>query len=268
MITLFPSRTVAIALFGFSIRWYGMLYLAGFLLAWWLLPRLQRYRGLTLIREEWERLLGFAVLGVIVGGRLGFVLFYEPMYFFAHPVKIFAVWEGGMASHGGFLGVTIALLLALRQCKVDLLRLADTVVIPAALGLALGRIGNLINQELYGTVTRLPWGISIPGIWGLRHPTSIYDALYNLFIAGVCFWHLTRPRAVPGRTCGLFLVLYAVFRFLVEFLRVQDYAPLVLGSVALSRGQVLTVPIFIAGVFLWWLAGRTRSLFRLTSQIS
>lgn len=251
MMTLFPSRTVAIELFGFPIHWYGLLYLVGFLLAWWLLPRLQRYRGLALTREEWERLLGFSVLGVIVGGRLGFVLFYEPMYFLAHPARIFAVWEGGMASHGGFLGVAIALFFALRQTKVDLMKFADVVVVPAALGLAIGRIGNLINQELYGTVTTLPWGIAIPGVEGLRHPTPLYDALYNLCIAGVCFWHLTRPRAVPGRTCGLFLVLYAVFRFLVEFLRVQDYAPLSFWGFVLTRGQVLTVPIFIAGVFLW-----------------
>lgn len=251
MIDLFPSRTVAIELLGFPIRWYGLLYLAGFLLAWWLLPRLQRYRGLTLTREDWERFLGFSVLGVIVGGRLGFVFFYEPMYFLAHPAKIFAVWEGGMASHGGFLGVVIALFFALFRKKINLRCFADIIVVPTALGLAIGRIGNLINQELYGTVTHLPWGIAIPDALGLRHPTPVYDALYNLLIAGVCFWYLARPRAVPGRTCALFLMLYAVFRFLVEFVRAQEYTSFVLGSVVLSRGQVLTVPIFIAGVFLW-----------------
>lgn len=251
MLSFFPSRTVAIEFFGFPIRWYGLLYLAGFLLAWWLLPRLQRYRGLLLTREEWERLLGFAVFGVIVGGRLGFVLLYEPTYFLAHPLKIFAVWEGGMASHGGFLGVAVALFLALRQKKIDLLTFADIVVIPAALGLGIGRIGNLINQELYGTVTHLPWGIAIPGVLGLRHPTSLYDALYNLGIAGVCLWHLRRPRAVPGRTCALFIMLYGVFRFFVEFVRAQDYAPFSFWGAVLTRGQVLTVPIFITGVFLW-----------------
>ena len=259
MISLFPSRTVALELFGFPIRWYGLFYLCAFLVAYILLPRLQRYRGLALIREEWERLLGFAVLGVIVGGRLGFILFYEPMYFLAHPVKIFAVWEGGMASHGGFLGVAIALFFTLRRRNVDLLRFADVVVIPAALGLAVGRVGNLINQELYGTVTTLPWGIAIPGIEGLRHPTPFYDALYNILIAAVCFLHLARPRSVPGRTCALFLMLYALFRFLVEFLRAQEYAPLDLGIVVLTMGQALTVPVFIAGMFLWWWAGRLRS---------
>lgn len=251
MVSLFPSRTVALELFGFPIRWYGLLYLAGFFLAWWLLPRLQRRRGIALTREEWERILGFSVLGVILGGRLGFVLFYEPMYFLEHPARIFAVWEGGMASHGGFIGVAVALFFALRRTSIDFLAFADLVVIPAALGLAVGRIGNLINQELYGTVTTLPWGIAIPGVEGMRHPTSVYDALYNLLIAGVCFWHLRSRGSLPGRTAALFLMLYGVFRFLIEFLRVQDYAPLVLGSVVLSRGQALTAPMFIVGVFLW-----------------
>lgn len=257
MIFLFPSRTVALELFGFPIRWYGLLYLAGFLLAWWLLPRLQRYRGLEIAREEWERILGFSVLGVILGGRLGFVLFYEPMYFLAHPARIFAVWEGGMASHGGFLGVAVALFFALRRTPVGFRAFADLAVIPAALGLALGRIGNLINQELYGTVTTLPWGIAIPGVEGLRHPTPLYDALYNILIAAMCFLHLARPRPVPGRTCALFFMLYAVFRFLIEFLRAQEYAPLNLSVVVLTRGQALTVPVFLVGVFLWWKAGRS-----------
>lgn len=258
MFTLFPSRTVAIEVFGFAVHWYGLLYLAGFLLAWWLLPRLQRYRGLTLTREEWERLLGYAVLGVILGGRLGFVLFYEPRYFLAHPLEIFAVWEGGMASHGGFLGVAVALLLARRRVKIDPWKLADIAVIPAAIGLAIGRIGNLINQELYGTVTALPFGIAIPGVEGLRHPTPLYDAIYNLLIAGACFWYLRRTRSVPGRTCALFLMLYAVCRFFIEFLRVQDYSPLSVLGIVLTRGQALTVPVFIAGAFLWWYLRKER----------
>lgn len=256
MISLFPSRTVVLELFGFPIRWYGLLYLVGFLLAWWLLPRLQRHRGIALTREEWERILGFSVLGVVLGGRLGFVLFYEPMYFLAHPARIFAVWEGGMASHGGFIGVAVALFFALRRTPINFLAFADLVVIPAALGLAVGRIGNLINQELYGTMTMLPWGVAIPGVEGLRHPTQLYDALYNVLIAGACFLHLMRLRPVPGRTCALFLMLYAAFRFLIEFLRAQEYAPLDLGIVVLTRGQALTVPVFLVGVFLWWMAGR------------
>lgn len=258
MISLFPSRTVAVEFFGFPVRWYGLLYLAGFLLAWWLLPRLQRYRDLALVREEWERILGFSVLGVILGGRLGFVFFYEPMYFLAHPARIFAVWEGGMASHGGFLGVILALAIALRHRMCDFLKLADLAVIPAALGFAIGRMGNLINQELYGVATTLPWGIAIPGVDGLRHPTPLYDALYNVLIAAMCFLHLTRPRPVAGRTCALFLMLYAVFRFLIEFLRVQEYALLDLGIVVMTRGQALTVPVFIAGVFLWWFPRKER----------
>ena len=245
MIAFFPSRTVALELFGFSVHWYGLLYLAGFLLAWALLPKLQKYRQLSLSADDWSGLLSAAVLGVIVGGRLGFVLFYEPAYFVAHPIEIFQVWHGGMSSHGGFLGVTVALLIALRKKTIDdKLRLADVVVTPIALGLMLGRLGNYINQELYGTVTTLPWGIIVPGEEGLRHPTQLYAMAKDLLIAALCFLHVRRVQARHGETLALFLMLYGTLRFVVEHFRVQDY-DLWLG---LTRGQLLTLPIFLAGL--------------------
>lgn len=245
MIAFFPSRTVALELLGFSVHWYGLLYLAGFLLAWALLPKLQKERQLSLSVDEWSGLLSAAVLGVILGGRLGFVLFYEPSYFLAHPVEILQVWHGGMSSHGGFLGVTVALLIALRnKTTEDKLRLADVAVVPIALGLMLGRLGNFINQELYGTVTTLPWGIVVPGEEGLRHPTQLYAMAKDLLIAGLCFLHLRRATGRHGETLALFLMLYGALRFAVEHFRVQDY-DLWLG---LTRGQLLTVPIFLVGL--------------------
>lgn len=247
MIALFPSRTVALELFGFSVHWYGLLYLAGFLLAWALLPKLQKYRQLSLSADDWSGLLSAAVLGVILGGRLGFVLFYEPAYFVAHPIEIFQVWHGGMSSHGGFLGVTVALLIALRNKTIDdKLRLADVVVTPIALGLMLGRVGNFINQELYGTITTLPWGIVVPGEEGLRHPTQLYAMVKDLLIAALCFLHVRRAGARNGETLALFLMLYSTLRLLVEHFRVQDY-DLWLG---LTRGQLLTLPIFLIGLAL------------------
>lgn len=261
MIAVFPSRAVALDLWGFSIHWYGLLYLAAFVVAWVLLPRLQRLRGLALSSDEWSTLLSAGVLGVIVGGRLGFVLFYEPAYYLAHPLSILQVWNGGMSSHGGFLGVAVALLLALRRRPADdLLRLADVIAVPAALGLLLGRLGNFINLELYGTVTALPWGMAIPGIEGLRHPTQLYAMGKDAAIALLCLWHLRAVRARPGETFALFLVLYGVLRAFVEHFREQQYAGLHLGEWMLTRGQLLTLPIVAAGVLLWlWVRRRERA---------
>lgn len=252
----FPSRTIAVELFGFGIHWYGLMYATAFVLAWFLLPKLQRYRGLSMTKGEWENVLAGAILGVIIGGRLGFVLFYEPVYFLENPLKIFAVWEGGMASHGGFIGVTIALLFTLRHRLRDLLRIADVVVIAAALGLMIGRFGNFINQELYGIPTSLPWGISIPGVEGLRHPTPIYSMIQNGLIALLCFLHLRTYQDAPGRTTALFLMLYSIGRFTVEFYRVQDHGFTSFFGFALSRGQLLTIPVFLIGIALWVLASR------------
>ncbi len=254
MISFFPSRAVALELFGFSIHWYGLMYVLAFVTAAVLLPLLQKKRGLNLERDQWLDVVSWTVLGVLVGGRLGFVLFYEPAYFAAHPLHIFAVWEGGMASHGGFIGVGIAGLLRAWTRGLPLWALADIAVVPTAIGLALGRLGNFINQELYGTVTNLPWGIEIPGVTGLRHPTQIYELLGDLCIALLCYLSLRLPvfKRREGRTFAMFLVLYGIVRCTVEHFREQPYAPFVLGSVTLTRGQLLTIPFFIFGIVLWF----------------
>ncbi|MDO8648352.1 MAG: prolipoprotein diacylglyceryl transferase [Candidatus Peregrinibacteria bacterium] len=257
MIALFPTRTVAVDLFGFAIHWYGLLYLVAFLLAAWLLPRLQQYRNLRLTSEEWMSIISWAVLGVIVGGRLGYVLFFERSHFLRHPAEIIMVWKGGMSSHGGFIGVAIALSLACLLKRIDPWKLADVVVVPAAIGLALGRLGNFINQELYGTATTLPWGITVPGVEGFVHPTQLYGILKDLLIACACFLHLRYAKTIrPGRTFALFLMLYGILRFLLEFLRVQSYPLVVFGGIALSRGQLLTIPVFIAGLVVWFVFRR------------
>ena len=251
MISFFPSRTVALEILGFSVRWYGILYLAGFAVGWWMLPRLQRLRHVSLSRDDWDSILTAAIVGVIVGGRLGFVFFYEPAYYLRHPVEVLAVWKGGMASHGGFIGVVLALLFVLRNHRHKILAIADIVVVPVAIGLALGRVGNLINQELYGTVTTLPWGIAIPDVEGLRHPTAIYAIFKNLLIAAVCFLHLRFARtARDGETAAIFLMLYGLLRCVVEAFRDQPYGWIDLGIVSLTRGQLLSVPILLAGAIL------------------
>ena len=257
MIEFFPSRTVAIGLFGFDIHWYGILYVLSFLIAIVLYPRLQKLRGLHLTNDLWMDIVAWVVAGVLVGGRLGFVLFYEPRYFFEHPLQIFAVWEGGMASHGGFIGVTVALVLFAWRRKLPLWAIADITTVPATIGLGLGRIGNFINQELYGTVTTLPWGIRIPGADGLRHPLQIYDALL-MFTMAALFVLLLRSGypTRQGRIFSLFLVFYGVIRFCLEFIRVQEYPPFVLSGVMLTRGQFYTLLLFLCGVALWFFLPR------------
>lgn len=247
MIAFFPSRTIVLEVLGFSLHWYGLLYLCGFLIGAWLLPRLQQYRNIELTSDDRSTILSATVLGVILGGRLGYVLFYNPSYFIEHPLDIFAVWQGGMASHGGFIGVTLALLFVLRhRTRDEILRIADIAVIPIAIGLGLGRIGNFINQELYGTVTNLPWGIMFSGAEGLRHPIQLYDFMLQMVIAGLCFWHLVHTK-VAGKTLSLFLMLYGVCRFLLEYIREQNGV----FFWGLSEGQWLTLPILVISVWLW-----------------
>lgn len=251
MVELLPSRAVAVAIAGFSIHWYGLLYLAGFLIAAFLLPRLQKYRHLKLPRDAWYSLLSWSVIGVIVGGRLGYVLFYEPQYFLAHPLEIIAVWNGGMSFHGGLIGVSVVLWLWSRKNNVPLLLLADIVVVPVAIGLALGRFGNFINQELYGTVTTLPWGMAFPGADGLRHPIQLYAVGKDLLIAAVCFWYLRLTVDKTHRwgcTAASFLILYGVGRFLLEYLREQQYSLTEIAGIVLTRGQLLTLPLLVIGL--------------------
>lgn len=257
MISLFPSRTVAIDLFGFAVHWYGIMYLCGFLLGYYLVVRLQKYRDITLSREEWANILSWCIIGVLVGGRLGYVLLYEPAYFLSNPIEILAVWKGGMASHGGFIGVSAALLFVLHRRGYPILKIADIVVIPVAIGLALGRVGNFINQELYGTITDVPWAMRFAGADGLRHPTQLYAIGKNLLIASACYWYLTHTTISykRGRACALFLMLYGCLRYIVEYFREQEYYLLDIGFMELSRGQLLSLPIVIAGILLWWYSG-------------
>ncbi len=266
-IAVLPSRAIALSVGPLAIHWYGVLYAVSFLIGMWVLPRLEKFRSLALTGDQRTNLYTALILGVVVGGRLGYVLFYEPAYFIAHPVQILAVWHGGMSSHGGLIGVVCALVVFCKRNSVSLLALADLIVVPSAIGLALGRLGNLINLELYGTVTALPWGIHIPGVEGLRHPTQIYAMIKDLFIAWVCFMHMRataqssaqssklKAQSFPiGRTTALFLILYGILRFVVEYFRDQPYGHVTIGFLNFSRGQLLTIPVFVAGVCLWCLS--------------
>lgn len=240
MVDFFPAREVLLALFGLEIRWYGALYVAGFVLAYFLLPRLQKYRGLTLTRDEWNELLIWAMAGVLIGGRLGYVLFYEPLVYLAHPAQIIAIWNGGMSSHGGFIGVGVAWWYASRKLKVDVLRLLDVATVPVALGLALGRVGNFINQELYTNHA-----------YPITKDVLIAAVSYVSLHASADYKHTLRQRRTfdwfvrPGSATIVFLLAYSVLRFLTEYVRIQQW-PSVWG---LTRGQILTVLLLFIGVW-------------------
>lgn len=253
MIQFLPSRAIALTIGSLDVHWYGVMYAVAFVVGFWVLKKLLPYRSITLSTKQFDRLFFWLILGVLVGGRLGFVLFYGGSEYLANPLRIFAVWEGGMASHGGFIGVILALLLFCWREKISPFALGDVLVVPVALGLMFGRIGNLINGELYGTLTSLPWGMEFPGVEGLRHPTQIYAALKDLTIAGVCFFHLrvTQGTTYTGRTAAIFLLLYGMLRFAVEHFREQPYAGTELYGILLTRGQLLTIPIIALGLILF-----------------
>lgn len=228
MIELFPAREVVVSLGVLEVRWYGVLYLVAFGLVWWWLPRLQKYRGLKLSRDEWLFVLTLGLAGVLIGGRLGFVVFYELEYFLVHVVEIFSLRQGGMSIHGGIIGVGVALWLASRKLKIDYWKLVDVVVAPAALGIAVGRVGNVVNQELFATSYAQFMGVGV-----------------NVAVAGILFWYLRRS-ARFGVVTALFLILYGIVRFGMEYLREQEYA-LFLG---LTKGQVLAVIVLLVGMIL------------------
>jgi phosphatidylglycerol---prolipoprotein diacylglyceryl transferase len=244
---------VAFSIGPLSVRWYGLMYLLGFAAAWWLGTRRISGGAAPISRSQFDDLIFFAVLGVIVGGRLGYVLFYRPLHFAANPLEIFAVWQGGMSFHGGLLGVMLAMLFFARRHRVAYLRLMDFVVPLVPLGLAAGRMGNFINGELYGRVTDVPWGMVFPRAGELpRHPSQLYEfALEGLALFVILWWFSSRPRPA-GQVSGLFLAGYGTFRFLVEFVREPDGYLGFLGF-GLTIGQWLSVPMIAAGIalFVW-----------------
>jgi phosphatidylglycerol:prolipoprotein diacylglycerol transferase len=243
---------VAIHLGPFAIHWYGLMYLAGFLTFLWL----GRKRIATLNNEQFDNkllddLLFYGVLGVILGGRLGEVLFYNPGYYFSHPLNIFAVWQGGMSFHGGFLGVLVAMAWFAHKHRLRWLQLTDFIAPLVPPGLAFGRIGNFINGELWGRPTDVPWGMVFPQVDDLpRHPSQLYEfALEGLALFVLLWLYSSKPRPV-GAASGLFLIGYGSFRFLAEFTRNPDDGIFGLMTFGISMGQWLSLPMVIAGVLL------------------
>jgi phosphatidylglycerol:prolipoprotein diacylglycerol transferase len=256
---------VAIALGPIQIHWYGLTYLVAFGLFLWLASRRVRYPWLAAAgwtRRDVEDLLFFGVVGVVVGGRIGYALFYKPAYYSAHPLEVLAVWQGGMSFHGGLLGVLAAMALFARRRGRTFLQVTDMIAPCVPTGLASGRIGNFINGELWGRAAdpSLPWAMVFPqsGSGITRHPSQLYQfALEGILLFVLLWWYASKPRQT-GQVSGAFLVGYGVFRFIAEFFREPD-SFLGLRAFDLSQGQWLSLPMIAAGVWMWLWAGRAQS---------
>jgi len=250
---------VALSIGPIAIRWYGLMYLVAF--AQFIL--LGRYRIRTqpglLTAEQLDDLLFYGMLGVILGGRLGQVFFYDPAYYFSHPLEILAVWKGGMSFHGGFLGVLIASVLWARKFNIEWLKLTDFIAPLTPLGLAAGRLGNFINGELWGRVTdaSLPWAMVFPQSGDLlpRHPSQLYHFALEGVTLFVILWLYTKKPRPSGAASGLFLIGYGAFRSFTEYFREPDTG--IFGhSYTISMGQWLSLPMILIGLILLTRAAR------------
>jgi phosphatidylglycerol:prolipoprotein diacylglycerol transferase len=262
-VLLFPGFDPVMVRIGpFAIRWYALAYILGLLIGWRLLRRLAAAPPLVASPLLVDDFLSWATLGVVIGGRLGYVLFYQPHYYFAHPLMIFALWRGGMSFHGGMLGVAAAITLFARAHRLALLGFADRIAVCAPIGLGLGRIANFINGELWGRPAppSLPWAMIFPAAGPIpRHPSEIYEALLEgvlLFLLMVLLYRREGLRARFGFLTGAFLAGYALARSTAEFFREPD-AFLGFLPGGLTMGQVLSLPMLLAGIALMaWAARR------------
>lgn len=255
---------VALQLGPLAIHWYGLTYLAAFGLFMWLgLRRLRQQPFARLAgqgiwhQRDVEDILFLGVLGVVAGGRIGYCLFYKPMYYLAHPLEVFAVWQGGMSFHGGLLGVVVAMLWFARSRQRPFLQVMDFVAPCVPTGLAAGRAGNFINGELWGRVAdpSLPWAMVFRGAGDVpRHPSQVYQFLLEGLLLFILIWLYARTERKPGQVAAAFVFGYGVFRFIAEYFREPD-AHLGLLALGMSMGQWLCLPMMVVGAWVWRWAG-------------
>ena len=252
---------VALQIGVFKLRWYSLAYLAGILVGWWHLLKLLAQPGAPMARRHADDMVFYSTLGVILGGRLGYVLFYKPLTYIQHPLEIVKLWDGGMSFHGGVIGVSLGIFWMARKHKLDWLRIHDYVACCVPPGLFFGRLANFVNAELWGSPTNLPWAVRFPEIVDgmpvtgpARHPSQIYEAglegLLLFLVLWFMFWK-TPARYQPGKLVGTFLLGYGLSRFLVEFVRepdahLREFAQMT----GLHMGQWLTLPMILGGLYL------------------
>jgi len=261
MLTYPAIDPVALQLGPLKIHWYGLMYLIGFAAVWWL-GRLRAQRpGSGWNPEHIGDLVFYGALGAVLGGRIGYVLFYDLPSFLAAPLDIVKVWQGGMSFHGGMIGVLIAVWLFGRKINKTFFEITDFVAPLVPIGLGAGRIGNFINGELWGKVTDVPWAMVFPHAGNLpRHPSQLYQAFLEGVVLFIILWlYSSKPRPTMA-VSGLFLICYGLFRFIVEFVRMPDAQLGYLAFGWLTMGQVLSFPMILLGiVFMWWAYRREMS---------
>lgn len=247
---------VAIAVGPLKIHWYGLMYLVGIGAAWWLAKRRLAQFDPAWTKDTLSDLVFWCALGVIAGGRLGYVLFYDLASYIANPALVLRIWEGGMSFHGGFLGVLIAVLWFARKHKKPFWALMDFIAPLVPIGLGAGRIGNFINAELWGKVSDVPWAMIFPTdpMQLARHPSQLYQFALEGVALFVILWLYTRKPRPTMAVSGLFALCYGVFRFIVEFVRVPDAQLGYLAFDWLTMGQILCLPMMAVGIFLMVLA--------------
>jgi phosphatidylglycerol:prolipoprotein diacylglycerol transferase len=276
MAIAFPGiDPVAIALGPVQIRWYGLAYLAGLVLGWLYMRSLLRQQRLwsggvaPMKPEQADDFLLWATVGVVLGGRLGHILFYDPSVYLNDPLRVFKVWQGGMAFHGGLLGMIVAIGLFARVNRVPFLSLGDLTAAVVPIGLFFGRVANFINGEVYGKITTVPWAVEFPpyvlspgDAFGPRHPTQLYEAFLEgivLFLLLRYFTHRRQALAAPGRVAGIFLLGYGIARILAEFTKAWDPQHF-LTTAYTSPGMIYSLPMILFGLYLMGAVTRRRSL--------
>jgi phosphatidylglycerol:prolipoprotein diacylglycerol transferase len=260
---------VALDLGFFELRWYSLAYLAGIFIGYWYLLKLIKQPGSPMARRHADDLVFYAALGIILGGRVGYVLFYNLSYYLQSPLDILKLWDGGMSFHGGMIGTVLGILYLSRKEKLQWLRVHDYVACCVPFGLFFGRVANFVNHELWGAPSSVPWGVRFPEIIDgmlvvgpARHPTQIYEAILEGIVLFVILWWMfwkTQARYEPGKLVGAFTLFYGLFRFLIEFGREPD-AQLVgfANSTGLHMGQWLSLPMIVLGAWLMWTARSRR----------
>lgn len=229
-------------------RWYGLMYILGFLAAFFIIRNRARAQQLEITTDMASDLVFTIAMGVVVGGRLGYILFYDLSWYLANPMKILAVWEGGMSFHGGLLGALLSSVYIFRKFRLDFWRMADIIAQAGPVGLGLGRVGNFINGELYGRTTDAPWGIVFPGGGPLpRHPSQLYEAFLEGFVLFFAVRLVSTLRVPAGTAFWTFISGYGLFRFIVEFFREPDRHIGFLWGGA-TMGQFLSLPMLVFGV--------------------
>lgn len=248
------NSEIAFSVLGLPIRWYALAYLAGIFVGYWYLLKLIAQPGAPMARRHADDMIFYAMLGIILGGRLGYVLFYNLGNYIEKPLEIFKLWDGGMSLHGGVVGVLIAIWYVTRKEKLSFLRFCDYVACVVPFGLFFGRLANFVNGELWGRATTVPWAIIFPGSGTMdpRHPSQLYEAglegIVMMAILAFLFWR-TDARYKPGFLFGMAAIIYGLSRFAVEFVREPDVQ---LGTLSwgLTMGQTLTVPMLLIGFWL------------------